>query len=77
MMALLAFVPLRVGIAVGVAMAVVAALAWLRTDAAHDARQAVAVEAAQHEQERRHGAENAARAAERDGAADRLRAGHF
>jgi hypothetical protein len=77
MMALLGLVPLRVGIAVGAAMAVVAALAWLRTDAAHDARQAMAVEAARHEQERRHEAENAARAAERDGAADRLRAGHF
>jgi hypothetical protein len=77
MMALLAFVPLRVGIAVGAVMAVVAALAWLRTDAARDARQAVAVEAARHEQETRHEAETAARAAERDGAADRLRAGHF
>jgi hypothetical protein len=77
MMALLAFVPLRVGIAVGAAMAVVAALAWLRVDAAHDARQAVAVEAAQREQETRHEAETAARAAERDGAGNRLRAGHF
>jgi hypothetical protein len=77
MMALLALVPLRVAIAVGAAIAVVASLAWLRVDAARDARQAVAVEAAQHERETRHEAETAARAAERDGVAQRLRGGNF
>lgn len=53
------------------------ALAWLRWDAARDARNQVAVEASQKQEEVRHEAEEAARDAERDGARERLRSGTF
>lgn len=77
LMSLLGLVPAPIARAIAVALAVAAVVAWLRMDATRDARRAVAVDAAQIEQETRHDAEAAARAAERDGAADRLRAGRF
>lgn len=56
---------------------VLAGLAWLRHDAARDARNTVAVEAAQTQERIRHEGDAAARAAERDGAVGRLRSGNF
>ena len=62
---------------VGLALAVVAVVAWLRMDAASDAVKDVAVQAAQQEQETRHEADEAGRAAGRDGGAKRMRDGSF
>jgi hypothetical protein len=77
MMALMGMIPPPLGAAIAAAMAIVAVVAWLRMDAARDARQEMAVRAAQHQEEIRHEADKAARDAERDGAADRLRSGRF
>ncbi|WP_421988537.1 hypothetical protein [Roseococcus sp.] len=78
MNALLALPAVRNALLALAALALVlAGLAWLRHDAASDARNNVAVESA-HTQERiRKNADIAARAAERDGAAGRLRSGTF
>lgn len=75
--AMFSAIPARAWLAVGVALAALAAVGWLRHDAAQDARQAVAVEAAQQEGRIRHEAEQDARDAGLDGAAERLRTGRF
>lgn len=76
-MALLGMIPPPIRGAIAAALAIAAMVAWLRMDAARDARLNLAVEAAQHEEVIRHDAEKAARDAERDGAAERLRSGRF
>lgn len=78
MTALLALPALRWALGAVLALALIlGALAWLRHDAAQDARHQVAVEAAAQEQETRHEADDAARAAERDGAGRLLGDGRF
>ncbi|WP_421993861.1 hypothetical protein [Roseococcus sp.] len=78
MTALLALPVVRNALLALAALALVlAGLVWLRRDAAGDARNQVAVEAAQTQERIRTDADIAARAAERDGAAGRLRTGNF
>ena len=78
MIALLALPWVRQAVtALAVLAAVLGGLAWLRMDAASDARNEVAVQAAQQEQETRHEGDKAARDAERVGAAERMRNGDF
>lgn len=70
-------VPARAWLAIGVALAALAAIGWLRHDAARDARNTAAVESAQQERVTRERAEDAARDASRDDVLDRLRTGRF
>lgn len=78
MIALLALPAARWVLAVGLLLAVaIGGIAWLRWDAARDAADHLAARAAHKEERTRHAADDAAREADRDGAADRLRAGGF
>ena len=74
MIGLLALPAIRWALCAALALALgLSAIAWLRHDAARDARNQVAAEAAATEQETRREADTAARAAERDGAERLLR----
>jgi predicted nicotinamide N-methyase len=53
------------------------AAAWLRQDATQDARNEATATAAQNQERIRHECDDAARIAEREGAAGRLRTGSF
>ncbi len=76
-MALLGLLTTPIARWVAIALVLVGVVVWLRLDAASDARNAVAADAVRQERELQHEADKAARAAQHDGAAQRLRDGRF